>query len=273
MSCSSLTSATIAEGVISIDRNAFYNCIDLTSITIAEDNLNYKSIDGNLYSKDGTELIQYATGKTVTSFTIPEGVITIDGLAFDDCIRLASITIPDSVIYIGYSAFSDCSSLASVYYTGDISGWCNIKFGGYHSNPLTYAHNLYINNELVTNLIIPDSVTSIGEYAFYGCSSLTSVTIGNGVTSIGRSAFSYCRKLTNITIPDSVTYIGDSAFAGCSSLTSITFENTSGWWASTSSTATSGTSISSDNLSDTETAAEYLTDTYCRYYWKRAVEE
>ena len=129
---------------------------------------------------------------------------------------------------IGYSAFSSCKSLTGVYIT-DIAAWCNIKFsvnvGNYTSNPLLHAHNLYLNNELVTNLVIPDSVTSIGERAFSFCRSLTSVTIPDSVTSIGESAFYYCRSLTSINIPDSVTSIGSNAFYECRSLTSVAIGN------------------------------------------------
>ena len=137
-----------------------------------------------------------------------------------------------------------------------------------------------------------DSVNSIGSYAFKYCSSLTSVTIGNSVTSIGYQAFASCDSLTSVTIPDSVTSIGDSAFSSCSSLTnvtignsvtsigvdtfyfcrsltSVTFKNPEGWWVSKDYNATSGTSISAENLANPETATYYLRSTYCYYYWRR----
>ena len=108
----------------------------------------------------------------------------------------------------------------------DIASWCNIIFDNDYGNPLLYAHHLYSDEKTeITNLVIPDSVTSIGKAAFTGCSSLTSVTIPNSVTSIGGSAFNKCSSLTSVTIPNLVTSIGEYAFLHCSSLTSVTIGN------------------------------------------------
>ena len=151
-------------------------------------------------------------------------VTSIGRSAFDGCTGLTSITIPNSVTSIGDWAFDDCSGLKEVHIS-DLAAWCRIDFSHEYSNPLLYAHNLYLNGELVTDLVIPNSVTSIENYAFSGCSGLTSITIPNSVTSIGSSAFSGCSGLTSITIPNSVTSIGSSAFSGCSGLTSIEIPN------------------------------------------------
>ena len=156
----------------------------------------------------------------LTSVTIGNSVTSIGWGAFYNCSGLTSVTIGNSVTSIGNSAFCNCSGLTSVYYTGDIAQWCGISFY-YGSNPLKYSHSLYINNELVTALFIPNSVTMIGSYAFQGCS-LTSVEIPNSVTSIGDYAFNGCSELTSVEIPNSVTTIGDYAFNGCSELTSVT---------------------------------------------------
>ena len=170
--------------------------------------------------------------RNLTSVIISDSVTSIGYSAFNYCSDLKSVTIPDSVTSIGYWAFLGCSSLKSVYIS-DLSAWCKIDFEDGAANPLWYAHNLYLNGALVTDLIIPDDVTSIGKCAFSGCSSLTSVTIPDGVTSIGDWAFQVC-GLTSVTIPDSVKRIGDYAFQNCSSLISVTIPDSVtriGWYA------------------------------------------
>ena len=158
---------------------------------------------------------------TLTSITIPDGVTSIGASSFSGCSSLTSITIPEGVTSIGGGAFWNCSSLTAVHIK-DIASWCNIDFGGFSSNPLCYAKNLYLNGELVTELTIPNTITSIKSFAFSSCSSLTAITIPEGVTSIGDDTFSGCSSLTSITIPGGVTSIGKSAFCKCISLTSIT---------------------------------------------------
>ena len=139
--------------------------------------------------------------KGITSVTIPNSVTSIGSSAFYNCSGLTSVTIPNSVTSIGSSAFSDCSGLKEVHIS-DLATWCKISFGSYNANPLYYAHDLYLNGLLITDLVIPNSVTSIGSYAFSGCSGLTSVTIPNSVTSIGESAFYGCSGLKEVHISD-----------------------------------------------------------------------
>ncbi len=158
--------------------------------------------------------------KDITGVTIENGVTSIGDYAFYDCSGLTSVTIPDGVTNIGNSAFYNCSSLENVYIT-DIAAWCNIDFKSNSSNPLCYAYNFYLNGNLVTDLEIPSSVTSIGNYAFSGCISIESVTIPDSVTSIGDYAFSGCGKLTSVTIGTGVTSINNNAFYNCSTLKDI----------------------------------------------------
>ena len=175
--------------------------------------------------KDGVTEIKANTFRDcykLTEIVIPDSVTSIGEYAFRDCSGLTSITIPNGVTSIGWFAFFGCSNLTSVYYTGDVAGWCEIEFGLFDANPLFYARNLYLNDTLLTELVIPDTVTAIKSCAFSGYSSLTSVTIPDSVTSIGYDAFNHCSGLTSVTIPNNVTSIGSYAFCGCSGLTSVT---------------------------------------------------
>ena len=159
---------------------------------------------------DGTCSLKSSIGFLEKEIVIPsespngDTVTEISSKAFEYRIGLTSVTIPDSVLSIGDDAFSFCASLTSVHIT-DLAKWCGISFDSYNSNPLYYAKNLYLNGNLVTELTIPDGVSSIGNYAFQYCTSLTSITIPDSVTSIGSSAFSGCASL------DTVYYAGTEA--------------------------------------------------------------
>lgn len=157
---------------------------------------------------------------TYSSVTYP--VTSIDDFAFMDCTDLTSITIPSSISSVGQDSFYGCTGLTRVDIT-DISAWCNIIYDyvGERTNPLYYAHHLFLNGTEVTDLIIPNTVTKIGWDAFLGCTSLTSVSIPNSVTKIGWNAFGSCTGLTSATIGNSVTEIGQGAFEYCSNLNEV----------------------------------------------------
>ena len=157
----------------------------------------------------------------MTTVIIGNKVSTIGKSAFYRCSSVTSIVVPNSVTRIGDSAFDDCSALNSVYIS-DIGAWCNITFENSDANPLGNAHALlFINDELATEVIIPNSVNSINDYAFYNCNSLTSIELPNSITSIGRRAFEGCSSLTSIEVPSNVASIGWNAFTGCSALESL----------------------------------------------------
>ena len=209
--CSSLTSLTIPNSVTSIGTHAFASCSGLTSVTIPN-------------SVTSIEDYTFSGCNSLTSVTIPNSVTSIGIYAFNYCSGMTSVTIPNSVTSIGDRAFEGCSGLTSVQIS-DLEAWCKISFISSYSNPLYYAHHLYLNGEEILDLEIPNSITSIGTYAFLGCSGLTSVTIPNSVTSMSYSSFAGCSGLTSVTIPNSVTSIENSTFSGCSSLPSVTIPN------------------------------------------------
>ena len=181
--CSELTSIVIPEGVTSIGNDSFYGCFGLESITI------------------------------------PDGVTSIGTWSFSNCYGLTTISIPDSVTSIGANPFSSCVALSeTIVRLSNLAIWAE---NGINAS-LKGTRRLFVNNQELTHYDIPNSVFSIADSAFAGCSGLTSVTIPESVTSIGISSFAGCSGLTSITIPDTVTSIGDSAFEDCSGLTSIT---------------------------------------------------
>ena len=200
----------IPDGVTSIGGYSFYRCESLTSITISD---SVTSI-GNYAFRSCTSL---------TSVTIPDSVTSIGDYAFGNCTSLTSVTIPDSVTSISNIAFSDCTSLTSINVEKNNKNYSSVNGVLFNRNQNKLI--CYPAGKNDKTYEIPNSVTSIGGYAFSSCTSLTSVTIPNGVTSISYSAFSACKSLTSITIPDSVTSIGDYAFCECESLTSVTIPN------------------------------------------------
>ena len=289
--CTKLSSITIDKNVKSIGNSAFEGCYSLievynkSTLKIVAGSSGYGYVAHyakNVYTQEGGSklstdengyiiytdetknekiLVKYI-GKD-TDLTIPDSVISIGRYAFEDCTGLTTITIPNSVTSIGGSAFYGCSSLTYVNYTGDIAGWCAIS--GLGSIPRNTGFKLTIaGQEIAGELVIPAGVTSIGSYAFAGCTGLTSVIIPDSVTSIGSNAFSGCpiekatiptstivaiekgnlvsvvinggesipnrafegcTGLTSVTIGNSVTSIGSSAFEGCTGLTSVTIGN------------------------------------------------
>lgn len=161
----------------------------------------------------------YSYKDYIKKIEISNGVTSIGNWAFSDCENLISVTIPNSITSIKNAAFSLCNSMRAVY-IDDLYAWCTIDFAPV-SNPLAYAHNLYLNGTLITSLAVPEGISSIRNYAFKNCESITSVIIPNTVTSIRDEAFYGCRNLASIEFSENITDIGEMAFHSCTSLTSI----------------------------------------------------
>ena len=216
--CSILTSIVIPDSVESIGSYAFSGCSGLETVTLGN---RLKTIEYDTFC-DCTSL---------KSVVISDSVESIENGAFAGCSSLETVTLGKGVKTIEatllHSAFEGCENVTDVYYTGDINSWLGIKFEGSYSNPCYSSGasdknvNLYFGGQLVTSVVIPDGVTSIGNCAFGGCGSIVSVTIPDSVTSIGSSAFNYCTGLEEVTLGESIKTIGSSAFNKCTSLKNI----------------------------------------------------
>lgn len=186
---------------------------------------------------------KYFTG--ITSFGSTQD--NFPDYCFYYCTNLTSISIPPSITYIDKLAFQGCSSLNKVEFAS-LEQLFNIRYTTYDSNPLHYAHHLYINGSEVKDLVIPEGITSIPSQFFKGCTGFTSVTFPNTLTTINSYAFDGCSSLTSLTFPNSVSYIGSCAFQFCSKLNSVTFGNN---LTSIGSNAFDGTSIGVAHFTNT----------------------
>ena len=266
--CLKLKSVTIGTGLTAIEDGTFYNCTDLAIVNIGK---NVSRIGNSAFYYCDLKTIEIPEGVTtigdgafaecykLTSVTIPNSVITIGSSAFSYCYKLSSVTIPNSVTTIGASAFSWCETLTSIEIPSSVTSIGSTLFEGckvlatitvapensyYDSREDCNAIIETATNTLIAtcnNSVIPCNVTSIGMFAFTGCTKLTSVTIPQSVTSIGVFAFLYCEGLTSITslIPaEKLFEVGSYEFYGVDKTNCTlyvpkgaksTYETTGGW--------------------------------------------
>lgn len=265
-----IEAVTFGNSISKVGDAAFYNCTALTRVNVADIeswcNIEFEHYYSNpLYFGHNI----YMDGTKVTELTIPEGVTTILPFAFINASCLTSVNLPNTIISIEDDAFTGCSGLTSFdlpasvttldnCFNGtsitrlnitDLEAWCKIEF---LVNPLVTIGQLYLNGEELTDLTIPESITTVLPYAFQGCTSLKTITIpdwvtiidyagfdsctnletvdlGNSITKIGRYAFDECESLKEIRIPDSVTFIDEDAFRYCSALTTVTIGSAVEW--------------------------------------------
>ena len=215
--CQSIKSLEIGKSVTFIGYSPFHGCSSLTKVNYLGTLEEY--MEGNFGKANNTILDLYIKGELLTDLKITSAD-SIKDYAFYNCQSIKSVEIGNSVNYIGESAFDRCTGLTKVNYLGTVDKWAKIDFKNSRSNPTYYTNDLYINDKLLTDVIIT-STDSIRDYAFYNCKSIKSIEIGNSVKYLGQGAFYGCIALTSVTIPGSVTSIGSSAFCGCSGLTSL----------------------------------------------------
>lgn len=255
-----LRSVTFPVSLQRIDSWAFSNCENIKAVYISDMaawcGISFMNVGANplnqndIFSDKGNYL--YLNGEPVIDLVIPEGVTSIGRYAFTSYDKLKSVTIPQTVTSIGNWAFGGWAINIEAVYISDLTAWCNIDFDDVRANPLYEAGNLYVNGELITDLVIPNGVTSvknnvfaggnfnsvaipesvayIGEYAFMNCKNLTDVRLPDGVTEISSYAFAHCIGLKSIFIPDSVTMIDRAAFVACSVLERVYYGGNAEQW-------------------------------------------
>mgnify|MGYP002510615359 CR=1 FL=1 len=187
------------------------------------------TIEGNgaIYDYDNNEAPWYAFSKSISKVIVKEGITIIGEHAFESC-ELYDLELPSTLTKINNWAFYGADKIENVYIT-DLESWFGVKMGYSYAAPLSFSFsknkNMYLNNTLITNIIVPDSVNEINSYLFYDCTSLESVIIPSNVKSIGESAFRGCSNLQSVSIENGIDKIKDWTFEGCTSLKNLSITN------------------------------------------------
>ena len=240
--CRALTSINLPSNLKYIDSSAFRNCNLLEAVnfpegleTIGENAFSYCNLrEANLPSSLLTlERGAFSNCKSLEEIAIPENLKTIGSGAFEGCTNLIEVTLGSNIPALSDRIFNECINLKGVNLK-DLAAWCSHDFGEVN-NWLSYFYwvgtsiyadiNLYVDGELLTNLVVPEGVTTIGNAAFYGYKPLTNITFPETVTSIGNFSFHGCINLQNIAFPGSVKTINEYAFSECAALKEVSFGN------------------------------------------------
>ena len=235
--CSKISEIDIPASVTHIGQGAFANCSALNSFSVNQSNMCYSETDGNLYSKSGNVLIQYANAKKQSEFTTPDSVVGIESQAFAGSQNLVTINISNGVKAIGDLAFNGCTALKNLTIPSTLETICETTFDGCQPTYNEYNNAYYLGNSEnpymvlisamskdITECQINNGAKFIYKNAFKDCSSLSLVTVPNGIISIGDGAFSDCSSLQSISLPASIKSIGKSVFVDCNSLGSISID-------------------------------------------------
>lgn len=202
--CDKLTSVVIPDTVTSIAFRAFYGCTALEKITLPFIGATFGGTQnphfGYIFGAENHNKNEDYVPQSIKDIVITR-TETIGFCAFYECKSIESITLPVTLKTVGQAAFEYCSELNAVYIS-DLTAWCGVDFGLENSNPLYKAENLYLNGELITDLVIPSGIKKIEEYVFYNCKSLKTVTVPPSVNDIRYGAFGDCTSIEKVMISD-----------------------------------------------------------------------
>ncbi len=245
-----LTKLCLGRATENLTSALFLDCTALTEFSVPAENTAFSAADGVLYDKSQSVLIRFPTALEKDSYTIPGSVTAVGDFAFYGCIGLWDVILPDSVLSvgkqafannmalssihigsgvqsIGYEAFDNCFSLYCVS-TDDLAAWCNIAFNDALANPLYYGHDLYLNEELVYDLVIPDTVTNLKAYTFVGCS-ISSLVLPAALKTVRTRAFDNCPYLETVTVSGSGKAFYSNSFDECYALTRVNADSLDTW--------------------------------------------
>ena len=219
--CGNLQRVTVAAGMTAeLTGSTFGKCKKLVSVTVEDGNPRYVNDGSAVLSADRTKLILYPPAAPEAAYTVPETVTELGDKAFFCSNVLQDLYLPSHALTFGDYAFYNASNLQRVH-IADLAAWCGTDFPSANANPLASGAGLCVNGETISDLVIPDGVTRLGDCAFFGCKALTSVTMADSVTGMGKYVFAQCKSLTDAVLSESLTAIGENAFDGCKKLQAI----------------------------------------------------